>query len=221
MKTGVKKLLTIAVITAFAVGAFFVWPKAAEAAIYRNGSRGTMVKTIQQKLKTLGYYKGSIDGIFGWRTTAAVKSFQRAKRIRVDGIVGPVTLKALGIQSSSGTVNSSNTYLLAKVVYAEARGEPYNGKVAIAAVVLNRVKSPSFPNTISGVVYQPGAFTAVSDGQINLAPDTEALRAARDAMNGVDPTNGAIYYYNPRVATNKWIRTRRVVTTIGKHVFCV
>lgn len=217
-----KKVLSMALIMTVLSAVFILAPQQdAKAQIYRTGSRGAMVKTIQTKLRAFGHYRYAIDGIFGLRTANAVKIFQRTKGIRVDGIVGPITLKYLGITTSSGTVNSSTTYLLAKVIYGEARGEPYSGKVAIAAVILNRVKSPLFPNTIAGVVYQPGAFTVVSDGQINLTPDTEALRAARDAINGVDPTNGAIYYYNPKTATNAWIRSRRVVTTIGGHVFCL
>ena len=123
--------------------------------------------------------------------------------------------------SSSGTSsNSSNVNLLARLIHGEARGEPYTGKVAVGAVVLNRVKSSSFPNTIAGVIYQKGAFDAVSDGQINLSPDSSALKAAQDAINGWDPSYGAIYYFNPSTATNKWIWSRPLTVTIGKHRFC-
>ena len=178
-------------------------------------------KQVQQKLKELGYYKGSIDGIFGSQTIQAVKNFQRDYGLTVDGIVGRRTLSALGLGGGSGKYSSSDIYLLAKCVHAEARGEPYVGQVAVAAVILNRVKDPNFPNTISGVIYQPWAFTAVNDGQINLEPNQSAYNAATDAMNGWDPTYGCIYYYNPVTATSKWIFSRQTVITIGKHVFAI
>lgn len=200
----------------------------ADAAVVKYGSSGSTVKTIQQKLKNWGYYTGSVDGIFGSQTRAAVKYFQQRNGLSVDGIVGSKTAAAMGISlkttsSSSGTngYSSSDVYLLAKLVYAEARGEPYTGQVAVAAVVLNRVKHSSFPNTISGVIYQPYAFTAVDDGQINLEPNATAKSAARDAMNGWDPTGGCIYYFNPSTATSKWIWSRPYVTTIGSHRFCM
>lgn len=193
-------------------------------ALSKYGSRGTEVRTIQEKLKRLGYYSGSVDGIYGSQTVSAVKSFQKKNRLTVDGIAGTQTLKAMGITSSSSSSsssnNSSNVNLLARVVYGEARGEPYTGQVAVAAVVLNRVKSSKFPNSISGVVYQSGAFDAVADGQINMTPDTTAKKAAQDALNGWDPSYGAIYYFNPSTATNKWIWSRPMTVTIGKHRFC-
>ena len=176
---------------------------------------------VQQKLKELGYYNGAIDGIIGTQTVTAIKNFQRDNGLTVDGIVGPKTAKLLGIDSSSSSQSSNDVYLIAKCVYAEARGEPYVGQVAVAAVILNRVKSPDFPNTIAGVIYQPWAFTAVNDGQINLEPNETAYQAARDAMNGWDPTYGCLYYYNPEVATSEWIFTRQTVVTIGKHVFAI
>ena len=176
----------------------------ADAAVIKQGSSGETVRKIQTKLKNWGYYTGSVDGIFGSKTLAAVKYFQRKNGLTVDGIVGTKTAAAMGISlsssssgTSSGSTSNSNLYLLACCIYGEARGESYTGKVAIAAVVLNRVKSSSFPNTISGVIYQPGAFTAVSDGQINLGTNDECIRAAQDALNGWDPTYGCIYYYNP------------------------
>ncbi len=180
-------------------------------------------KAIQQKLKNLGYYKGKIDGIIGTQSLKAIKKFQKDYGLKVDGIVGKNTAKALGITLSTSTSkqSSSDLYLLAKCVYAEARGEPYVGKVAVASVILNRVKSSQFPNTIAGVIYQPYAFTAVSDGQINLEPDKSAYNAARDAMNGWDPTYGCLFYYNPAKTTSKWIYSRQVVTTIGDHVFAL
>lgn len=193
-------------------------------ALSKYGSRGTEIRTIQEKLKRWGYYSGSVDGIYGSQTVSAVKSFQKKNGLTVDGIAGTQTLKAMGITSSSSSSsssnNSSNVNLLARVVYGEARGEPYTGQVAVAAVVLNRVKSSKFPNSISGVVYQSGAFDAVADGQINMTPDTTAKKAAQDALNGWDPSYGAIYYFNPSTATNKWIWSRPMTVTIGKHRFC-
>ena len=193
-------------------------------ALSKYGSRGTEVRTIQEKLKRWGYYSGSVDGIYGSQTVSAVKSFQKKNGLTVDGIAGTQTLKAMGITSSSSSSsssnNSSNVNLLARVVYGEARGEPYTGQVAVAAVVLNRVKSSKFPNTISGVVYQSGAFDAVADGQINMTPDTTAKKAAQDALNGWDPSYGAIYYFNPNTATSAWIWSRPVTVVIGNHRFC-
>ena len=194
-------------------------------ALSKYGSRGDEVTQIQTKLKRWGYYNGNIDGIYGSQTQEAVKYFQRKNGLTVDGIAGPATLKAMGIYSSSSSGSSSSTNsndlnLLARVVYGEARGEPYAGQVAVAAVTLNRVKSSSFPNTLAGVVYQSGAYDAVRDGQINLTPDSTAKKAAQDAMNGWDPSYGAIYYFNPATATNKWIWSRPMTVTIGNHRFC-
>ena len=194
----------------------------------KYGSRGEEVRTIQEKLKRWGYYSGSVDGIYGSQTVSAVKKFQQKNGLTVDGIAGKNTLNAMGIMSSSSSSgssgsssnNSANVDLLARLVYGEARGESYTGQVAVAAVVLNRVKHSSFPNTISGVIYQSGAFDAVSDGQINLTPNSTARKAAQDAMNGWDPSYGAIYYFNPSTATNKWIWSRPMTVTIGKHRFC-
>lgn len=182
------------------------------------------VKTVQTKLKRWGYFFGPITGYYGSMTTDAVKYFQRVNGLEQTGQVGPLTAKALGmayLYSSSSTSSSSDLYLLAKCVYAEARGEVYTGQVAIAAVILNRVKSASFPNTISGVIYQPYAFTAVADGQINLKPNSTAYQAARDALNGWDPTYGSLYYYNPRTATSSWIFSRKVTVVIGNHTFAI
>ena len=194
-------------------------------ALSKYGSRGSEVTQIQTKLKRWGYYNGNIDGIYGSQTQEAVRYFQRKNGLKVDGIAGPETLKAMGIFSSSSSGSSSSTNsndlnLLARVVYGEARGEPYTGQVAVAAVTLNRVKSSSFPNTLAGVVYQSGAYDAVRDGQINLTPDSTAKKAAQDAMNGWDPSYGAIYYFNPATATNKWIWSRPMTVTIGNHRFC-
>ena len=194
-------------------------------ALSKYGSRGSEVSTIQDKLKRWGYYTGSVDGIYGSLIVAAVKKFQQKDGLTVDGIAGTQTLTAMGITSSSSsggssTNNSSNVNLLARVIYGEARGEPYTGQVAVGAVIMNRVRSSKFPNTIAGVVYQSGAFDAVEDGQVNLTPDSTAKKAAQDALNGWDPSYGAIYYFNPNTATNKWIWSRPLTVTIGKHRFC-
>ena len=194
-------------------------------ALSKYGSRGSEVRTIQDKLKRWGYYTGNVDGIYGSLTVSAVKKFQQKNGLAVDGIAGTKTLNAMGIMTSSSSGgsssnNSSNVTLLAKAIYGEARGEPYAGQVAVGAVIMNRVKSSKFPNTISGVIYQSGAFDAVSDGQINLNPDSTAKKAAQDALNGWDPSYGAIYYFNPSTATNKWIWSRPLTVTIGKHRFC-
>lgn len=191
----------------------------------RRGSSGSEVRKIQEKLKRWGYYSGSVDGIYGSGTESAVKKFQKANGLKADGIAGKATLNAMGISSSnssssSGENNSNDLNLLSRVVYSEARGEPYVGQVAVAAIVLNRVSHSSFPNSVAGVVYQSGAFDAVSDGQINLTPDSTARKAAQDAINGWDPTYGCIYYFNPSTATSKWIWSRPQVLTIGKHIFC-
>ena len=195
-------------------------------ALSKYGSRGDEVKQIQSKLKNWGYYNGSVDGIYGSKTVEAVKYFQRKNGLTADGIAGQKTLSAMGINSSSGSSssssasNDSNLNLLSRLIYGEARGEPYTGQVAVGAVVLNRVKSSAFPNTIAGVIYQNGAFDVVSDGQINLVQNSTAKKAAQDALNGWDPSYGAIYYFNPNTATNKWIWSRPVTVTIGKHRFC-
>lgn len=214
---------------------------AVDAAVLRQGSKGSEVKEVQRRLKQWGYYTGAVDGIFGAGTKKAVIAFQKKNGLTADGIVGKATFAALGMNdsynalnngsqsggntggSSSGSSNytSSDLYVLAKCIYAEGRGESYTGQVAIGAVIMNRVRSKSFPNTIAGVVYQNGAFTAVTDGQINLEPDQTAYNAARDAMNGWDPTYGCLYYYNPAVATSSWIFNRQTVVVIGKHVFAI
>ena len=194
------------------------------------GAQGENVRLVQQKLKQWGYYGGSVDGVYGAKTYAALVSFQKKNGLKADGVVGSATAAALGISLSS-TASGNNSYkpsrsddrsdlqLLARLVHGEARGEGYTGKVAVAACVLNRVKSSKFPNTITGVIYQPGAFTCVSDGQISLTPSTESISAARDALNGWDPSYGALYYYNPKTATSTWIFSLLVHVTIGNHRF--
>ena len=224
IKKNIKPIIIISILFTIFIG-YNVFVRSQEIqALSKYGSRGSEVTQIQTKLKRWGYYNGNVDGIYGSQTLAAVKYFQRKNGLTVDGIAGPATLKAMGIftssSSSGSSSNSSNLNLLARVVYGEARGEPYSGQVAVAAVVLNRVKSSSFPNTISGVVYQAGAFDAVRDGQINLSPNSTAIKAAQDALNGWDPSYGAIYYFNPSTATNKWIWSRPMTVTIGRHRFC-
>ena len=190
-------------------------------ALSKMGSRGDEVLQIQQKLKDMGYYQGNVDGMYGYQTMNAVKEFQSDNSLSVDGIAGTQTLQALGITGDSGSNMGSSDYnLLARVISAEARGEPYNGQVAVGAVRMNRVKHPSFPDTISSVIYQKGAFDCMYDGQINEPVAESAYRAAQEAMNGSDPSGGAIYYYNPATATNSWILSRKIITTIGNHVFC-
>lgn len=193
----------------------------AQPTLSKMGSRGNEVKAIQQELKDRGIYNGSVDGIFGKATQDAVKKFQKQQNLTADGIVGAATLKKLGI--SIGTMPSatdSNVYLLARIISAESRAEPYIGQVAVGAVVLNRIEHPSFPDTLSGVIYQDGAFTAIVDGQFNEPIADISYKAARDALNGQDPSGGAIYYYNPDKTSNKWIRTRPVIKRIGLHLFC-
>ena len=227
-----KKALIAAVIVVFCgVVAFALFTSAgtADAEVLKNGSKGALVKTVQTKLKNWGYYTGTVDGVYGPKTVAAVKYFQRVNGLTQDGIVGQKTAAAMGVtltassssESSGGSYSSGDSYLLAKCIYAEARGEPYTGQVAVGAVILNRVRSSKFPNSISGVIYQPYAFTCVADGQINLTPDANAKKAAQDALNGWDPTNGCLYYYNPATATSSWIWSRTVMLSIGKHNFAL
>ena len=200
----------------------------ASADLYKRGSSGATVREIQTRLKNWGYYSGNVDGIYGSQTEKAVCYFQSKNGLSVDGQVGDLTLAALGMQpsgnSSGGSTGSSGSSgdldLLARRISAEARGEPYEGQVAVGAVVLNRVEHPSFPNSISGVIYQPDAFTCLYDGQFNEPVAESAYRAVRDAMNGWDPSYGAIYYFNPVTATSKWIWSRPLIVTIGRHRFC-
>ncbi len=244
-----KKILAIGALAialtataATGVTAYVARPREAEtaqtavlpAAVLRQGSTGGEVKEVQRRLKQWGYYTGAVDGVFGAATRRAVIAFQKKNGLTADGVVGKATFKALGMNESyqaldgkspssgaSSQYTSSDLYLMAKAIYAEGRGESYTGQVAIGAVIMNRVRNASFPNTVAGVIYQKGAFTAVADGQINLEPDQTAYNAARDAMNGWDPTYGCIYYYNPAVATSAWIFNRQTVTVIGKHVFAI
>ena len=223
-KIMVISLLVFLIIIYISYNVFFRNDLNESLALSKYGSRSDEVKQIQTKLKRWGYYNGAIDGIYGTGTLNAVKWFQSKNGLTQDGIAGPKTLEAMGIFNSNSTSNNTNyngdTNLLARLVYAESRGEPYTGQVAVASVVLNRVKSSSFPNTIAGVIYQSGAFSVVNDGQINLTPNDTAKKAAQDAINGWDPSYGAIYYFNPNTASNKWIWSRPVTVVIGKHRFC-
>ncbi|MBQ4119647.1 MAG: spore cortex-lytic enzyme [Clostridia bacterium] len=193
-------------------------------ALSKIGSRGEEVRKIQTALKEKGYFNSKVDGIFGTITKKAVERFQKANGLTVDGIAGKNTLKALGItdanNNSYGGYSSQDFDLLVRIISAEARGEPYTGQVAVGAVVLNRIEHPSFPDTLPGVVYQKGAFSCLDDGQFYESVADSCYSAARDAINGLDPSGGAIYYYNPITATNKWIQSRKIITTIGKHRFC-
>ena len=219
-----KKLilsLTVIFIINILIISFIQCAQKASAATYRRGSSGSVVTQIQQKLSDWGYYFDSVDGVFGSKTEEAVKYFQRKNNLTADGIAGKNTLSAIGINESDGATSRSNDVeLLARLISAESRGEPYSGQVAVGAVVLNRTKHPSFPNSISGVVYQKGAFTCLSDGQFYENVSSSAYKAARDALNGWDPSGGAIYYFNPATATSSWIWSRPLLCTIGRHRFC-
>ncbi len=192
------------------------------ATLSRMGSSGSEVTQIQTRLKDWGYYTGSVDGVYGTSTRTAVTSFQKKNGLTADGVAGSATLRAIGLNPSGGygKYSQSDYQLLARVISAEARGEPFVGQVAVGAVILNRVESPLFPNTIAGVIYQPGAFSCLDDGQFNEPVQDSAYRAAQDAINGWDPSSGAIYYYNPDTAISQWIRGRPILLRIGKHVFC-
>ena len=189
------------------------------AVISYYGSTGQEVTNIQKKLKSWGYYTGSVDGKFGYETYKAVRYFQYKNGLKVDGVAGKATLSAMGIFPAASTPSNKNLDLLAHVIYGESRGEPYEGQVAVGAVILNRVSDSRFPNSIPGVVYQPGGFDCVTDGQINLEPNASAIKAAQDALNGWDPTYGCVYYYNPATATSSWIWSRPIIVKIGKHNF--
>ena len=213
-----KLILTLAVI--FLLNIIMIFFVQEAQAAYKRGSYGSTVRQIQEKLSAWGYYSGDIDGIYGSRTEEAVKKFQRTNGLAADGIAGSATLSAMGISDNSATSQSVDINLLARLISAEARGEPYSGQVAVGAVILNRIEHPSFPDTMSGVIYQKGAFSCLDDGQFYEPVSESAYKAATDALNGLDPSGGAIYYYNPKKATSKWIFSRPVITTIGNHRFC-
>lgn len=217
-----KKRICITLMLVISLLTVFIINSSNGFALSKYGSTGSEVTQIQQKLTNLGYYSGSIDGVYGSSTKRAVTNFQRDWGLTADGIAGTKTLNALGISSSSGSYGFTNSEisLLARTISAEARGEPYQGQVAVGAVILNRIEHPSFPNTMAGVIYQNGAFSCIDDGQINEEVYESSKRAAIDALKGWDPSGGAIYYYNPVTATNQWIRSRPVIVTIGAHIFC-
>ncbi len=218
-----RKKLILALAVIFAVNIFIIaLAQRASAELYKKGSGGAVVSEIQTRLKNWGYYNGAVDGVYGSQTEKAVRWFQQKNGLNVDGQVGDQTLAALGMSVSgeSGGGSSGSLDLLARLISAEARGEPYEGQVAVGAVVLNRVEHPSFPNSIAEVIYQPGAFSCLDDGQFDEPVAESAYRAAQDAMNGWDPTYGAIYYFNPVTATSKWIWSRPLIVNIGKHRFC-
>lgn len=227
VKKGILFILALLILFSAVFVSFDAETNVAESAVLKQGSRGDLVKKMQTKLINWGYMTGKADGIFGAKTKTAVIYFQKRNGLSADGIVGTKTAQAMGISlsgtttaSGGNTTSSTDLNLLARVVYGEARGEPYTGQVAVAAVVLNRVRSSSFPNSVAGVVYQSGAFDCVADGQINLSPNQSAYNAAKDALNGWDPTYGCLFYYNPRTATSKWMLSRTVKLNIGNHAFC-
>ena len=220
-----RKKLILALAVIFAVNIFIIaLAQRASAELYKKGSGGAVVSEIQTRLKNWGYYNGDVDGVYGSQTEKAVRWFQQKNGLNVDGQVGDQTLAALGMsvsgESSGGSGGSGSLDLLARLISAEARGEPYEGQVAVGAVVLNRVGHPSFPNSVAEVIYQPGAFSCLDDGQFDEPVAESAYRAARDAVNGWDPSYGAIYYFNPSTATSKWIWSRPLIVNIGKHRFC-
>ncbi len=216
-----RKKLILALAVLFAVNIFLIaLAQHASADLYKRGSSGDMVRQIQTRLKNWGYYTGAVDGIYGSKTEEAVRWFQRKNGLSPDGQAGNLTLAALGLPTGSASAASGELDLLARLISAEARGEPYVGQVAVGAVVLNRVDHPSFPNTVSGVIYQPGAFSCMYDGQFSKPVAESAYRAARDALNGYDPSYGAIYYFNPATATSAWIWSRPLIVQIGSHRFC-
>lgn len=219
-----KRKICIALAVIFAINIAVItiaqFSPHADAAAFKKGSTGSVVREIQTKLKDQAFYFGNVDGIYGSKTVEAVKKYQARYGLKVDGICGKSTLAALGINAGSSSSGSSNVNLLARLISAEARGEPYRGQVAVGAVVLNRVKHPAFPNTMAGVIYQPRAFTCLDDGQFNEPVSESAYRAARDAINGWDPSGGAIYYFNPNTATSGWIWSRPLIVVIGTHRFC-
>ena len=213
---GIVAILLVFVLSIFTIGSMIV------AGNFNGGTtltaNATNTRIVQAKLSSLGYYDKEIDGIYDKDTIDAIKSYQADKNLAVTGSLDSATTAALGVTDNAQA--NSDLYLLAKLIYSEARGEIYQGQVAVGAVVLNRVADAGFPNTLQGVIYQPWAFTALHDGQFSLEPNSTAYSAAQDAMNGWDPTYGCLYYYNPKTATSSWIFSRTIAVTIGNHVFC-
>lgn len=227
------KIAVIALLSVLFVIALSVWEDATLEAVTRRtlfwGSRGSDVKLVQRRLQQWGYYKGSVDGVYGGRTFTAIRNFQRKNGLRADGIVGSQTWSGLGFGGTTaaktsgsgvrGVTNNNDVAMIARLIHAEARAEPYIGQVSVGAVLLNRVRSSQFPNTVAGVIYQPLAFESVANGQFNLPPTEENYRAARDALNGWDPTYGCTFFWNPSKPVSKWIWTRKIIVKFGDHVF--
>ncbi|MFY0543318.1 spore cortex-lytic enzyme [Brevibacillus sp. H7] len=249
MKRTTKLLLVLAAVILLATSVTVTFPFHTEAfskQIVKVGAKGKDVREMQGRLKFLGFYTGKVDGVFGWRSYWALRNFQYEFGMKVDGVLGPKTkLKLynaskhwrptaadLGITTGTAAkkaakktyhvqgISENDIRLMANAVYGEARGEPYVGQVAVAAVILNRTRHPAFPKTPAGVIFEPRAFTAVADGQIWLTPNAKAKKAVQDALKGWDPTGGAIYYFNPATATSAWIWSRPQIKKIGKHIFC-
>ena len=230
--TKYKRLLTILPLLFFSVilvyslcsysGVSILKNENSVSALSKLGSRGDEVRRVQKKLKSLGYYKGAVDGVYGTGTQKAVKEFQQNCGIKADGIAGPKTIRYLGLEGTQNVsgYSSSDITLLAKLIAAEARGESYTGQVAVGAVVLNRVSHPSFPDTIAGVIYQKGAFSCVNDSNWSVEPNATSYKAAEDCLNGWDPSGGAVYYFNPKKTNDKFMHSRPVITIIGNHHFC-
>lgn len=202
--------------------------------ILKFGSRGAEVSKLQQALNNKGFWAGAVDGIFGPRTENAVINFQISNKIRIDGIAGPQTLSLLygGTQSNFGTnttstngsTGSDDLYWLSRIIHAEASGEPYNGKVAVGNVIMNRIASSSFPNTVYNVIFEYynniPQFSPVAEGTIYNTPSAESVQAAKDALNGVKVVGNATYFFNPDKATGSWIvNNKTYVMRIGSHVF--
>ncbi|WP_010246542.1 spore cortex-lytic enzyme [Acetivibrio cellulolyticus] len=229
MKT-IKVLVILVIVFSLAIslvfdGQVFITPIAEKLA---PGMENDDVMKVQQRLKNWGYYDGSISGNYDLNTFLAVRDFQMTYKLPANGIAEEKTLESMGLttfaQSGAAMAQASRVsdeQLLARAINGEARGEIYEGQVAVGAVILNRTRDSRFPKTIAGVIYQPGAFTAVSDGQISVAldPNSTVVKAARDALSGWDPSNGCLYYWNPATATSKWIWSRKILKKIGKHNF--
>jgi N-acetylmuramoyl-L-alanine amidase len=204
MKNLISKVMLM-----FVMAAVLLVPTTGHAhGLLKVGSQGYEVSQLQSHLKDMGFFYGPVTGYYGPITQRAVMDFQYKTNLSSDGVAGPSTFLML-----------NEVEKMARVVHGEARGESYIGKVAVAAVILNRIDDPHFPDNVGDVIYQTNAFTAVHDGQYNLEPNSYAYRAVIDAMQGWDPTYGSVYYYNPDLATNSWIFSRQSVTKIGNHLF--
>ncbi len=200
------KYITAALMFAILLG--FGQPEAKASQLLNEGAVGSEVTFLQNFMKKLGYFETETTGYYGPVTAQAIREFQRDFGLRVDGVVGTETANMI-----------YHVDTMAHVVNGEARGESYEGQVAVAAVILNRTESNDFPDTIDQVIFQSNAFTAINDGQFRLLPGNSSYQAVKDAFLGWDPTGGAVYYYNPRIAADQWIFTRTVIKNIGSHTF--